>query len=251
MSIDVIFLGLDGVLFDTEASHLAACNTAFASAGLSLHWDARALRHAAATCGYACALRGALPPNLAARDRKRAAAMEHDKHRAFHQAIVAAPLPALSAALALIADASADGCKICIVTDLPAATASALLSHAFGADVNSLFTVVTGGASFDGPAGTGPYARALHAIGVHASDAIAIDAGAPALDAAQAAGLWTVSIAPAGHGADVVRPRQFITYDALRELHGGPYGHQAPQPAPMSAPLPAAATAAPARKLAA
>ena len=28
MSIDVIFLGLDGVLFDTEALHLAACNAA-------------------------------------------------------------------------------------------------------------------------------------------------------------------------------------------------------------------------------
>ena len=235
MSIDVIFLGLDGVLFDTETAHLAACNAAFATAGLSLHWDARALRHAVASHGYARAIDGALPPTLPARERKRAAdmaqRMAQDKHREFHHAIVTAPPKALPAALALIDDAIADGCKICILTDLPAATASALLSNAFGTDVNSRFTVVTGGASFDAPAGTGPYARALHAIGVQASDAIAIDAGAPALRAAESAGLWTVSIAPARHGADVVRPRQFITYDALRELHASPYSHPAPTPA--------------------
>jgi beta-phosphoglucomutase-like phosphatase (HAD superfamily) len=231
MSIDVIFLGLDGVLFDTEPPHLAACNAAFATAGLSVRWDARALRKAAATHGYARAIDGALPPNLPARDKKRAADMADDKHREFHHAIVTAPPKALPPALALINDAIADGCKICIVTDLPAAAASALLSNAFGTDVNSLFTVVTGGASFDGASGTGPYARALHAIGVQPSDAIAIDAGTPALRAAEDAGLWTVSIAPAQHGADVVRPRQFITYDALRELHDGPFSHQAPDQA--------------------
>ena len=47
MSIDVIFLGLDGVLFDTEALHLAACNAAFANAGLSIRWTLPALRAAA------------------------------------------------------------------------------------------------------------------------------------------------------------------------------------------------------------
>jgi len=231
MSIDVIFLGLDGVLFDTEAPHLAACNAAFATAGLSVRWDARALRKAVGTHGYARAIDGALPPNLPARDKKRAADMAGDKHREFHHAIVTAPPQALPPALALIEDAIADGCKICIVTDLPAAATSALLSNAFGTDVNSLFTVVTGGASFEGPAATGPYARALHAIGAQPSDAIAIDAGTPALRAAAAAGLWTVSIAPAQHGADVVRPRQFITYEALRELHDGPFSHQAPEQA--------------------
>jgi beta-phosphoglucomutase-like phosphatase (HAD superfamily) len=56
MSIDVIFLGLDGVLFDTEALHLAACNAAFENAGLSVRWSLPALRAAAATHGYARAI---------------------------------------------------------------------------------------------------------------------------------------------------------------------------------------------------
>ncbi|MET0323551.1 MAG: HAD family hydrolase [Duganella sp.] len=242
MSIDVIFLGLDGVLFDTEALHLAACNAAFANAGLSVAWTPRALRSAVAAHGNARAIHAALPPQVLARDKKRVAEMADDKHREFHHAIVTAPPKPLPAALALIDDAIADGCKICIVTDLPAAAASALLSNAFGTDVNSLFAVVAGGASFDAPAGTGPFARALHAMGVQPSDAVAIDAGEPALRAAEEAGLWTVSIAPAQHGEHVVRPRQFITYAALRELRSSPLlDHARPQSWQASAPVQLAA----------
>ena len=221
MSIDVIFLGLDGVLFDTEALHLAACNAAFANAGLSIRWTLPALRGAAATHGYARAIGSAIACELLSRDKQRVAELFADKHRRFPQAISPRPPQALPAALALIDDALNTGCKVCVLTDLPAPATSALLANCFGADVNSLFTVVTGGASFDGPSGTGPYARALHAMGVAPQDAIAIDTAVPGLRAAEDAGLWTVSVAP--YGNDVVRPRQFITFDALRELHSSPY----------------------------
>ena len=225
MSIDVIFLGLDGVLFDTEALHLAACNAAFANAGLPIRWSAPALRAAAATHGYARAIGTALDiaptGKRVSRDKDRAAELHADKHRQFHQAITDSPPVALPAALTLIDEAIAAGCKICILTDLPAPATSALLANSFGAHVNSVFTVVTGGASFDGPSGTGPYARALHAMGVAPGDAIAIDTAVPSLRAAGEAGLWTVSVAP--YGADVVRPRQFITFDALNELRSSPY----------------------------
>jgi hypothetical protein len=43
----------------------------------------------------------------------------------------------------------------------------------------------------------------------------------PSLRAAAEAGLWTVSVAP--YGTDVVRPRQFITFEALNELRSSPY----------------------------
>ena len=221
MSIDVIFLGLDGVLFDTEALHLAACNAAFANAGLSIRWTLPALRGAAATHGYAGAIGTVVTRELFSRDKGRAAELHADKHRQFHQAVLADPPVALPAALTLIDDAIAAGCKICILTDLPAPATSALLADSFGAHVNSVFTVVTGGASFDGPSGTGPYAKALHAMGVAPGDAIAIDTAVPSLRAAGEAGLWTVSVAP--YGADVVRPRQFITFEALNELRSSPY----------------------------
>jgi beta-phosphoglucomutase-like phosphatase (HAD superfamily) len=221
MSIDVIFLGLDGVLFDTEALHLAACNAAFANAGLSIRWTLPALRAAAATHGYAGAIRSALALAPLAREKRRLAELLADKHREFHQAIVARAPQAQAAALALIEDASAAGAKICVLTDLPAPATAALLERQFGADVNSLFSVVAGGTSFDGTSGVGPYGHALHAIGAAPHDAIAIDTAVPALRAAADAGLWTVSVAP--YGTDVVRPRQFITFDALHELQASPY----------------------------
>jgi beta-phosphoglucomutase-like phosphatase (HAD superfamily) len=221
MSIDVIFLGLDGVLFDTEALHLAACNAAFANAGLSVRWTLPALRSAAATHGYARAVGSAVAGDLFSRDKGRVAELFADKHHQFHQSIAARPPKALAAALTLIDDAQAAGCKICILTDLPAPATAALLEHCFGDAVNSVFAVVSGGASFDGPSGTGPYARALNAMGVAPQDAVAIDTAVPSLRAAAEAGLWTVSVAP--YGADVLRPRQFITFDALRELRSSPY----------------------------
>jgi len=221
MSIDVIFLGLDGVLFDTEALHLAACNAAFANAGLSIRWSLPALRAAAATHGYARAIGAAISGDVFAKDKERVAELYADKHRHFHQAITEQPLKALQAALVLIDDALSAGGKICIVTDLPAASTSALLTGCFGTDVNSLFTVVSGSASFDGAAGTGPYAHALNAIGISAQDAIAIDTAVPALRAAEELGLWTVSVAP--YGNEVVRPPQFITFEALNELQAHPY----------------------------
>ena len=227
MSIDVIFLGLDGVLFDTEALHLAACNAAFANAGLSIRWTLPALRAAAASHGYARAIHSI---SALAREKRRLAELQADQHREFHQAILARPPQAQAAALALIEDASATGTKICLLTDLPAPATSALLERHFGADVNSLFSVVAGGVVFDAGNGAGPYAHALHAIGAAPHDAIAIDTAVPALRAAADAGLWTVSVAP--YGTDVVRPRQFITFDALHELQASPYtpDQQRPQP---------------------
>ncbi|MYM35640.1 HAD family hydrolase [Duganella sp. FT94W] len=230
MSIDVIFLGLDGVLFDTEALHLAACNAAFANAELSIRWTLPALRAAAATHGYARAIGSAVAVPPLSRDKRRVAELFEDKNRQFHQAILSRPPQAQAAALALIEDATAAGCKICILSDLPAPATGALLERHFGADVNSIFTVVAGGVSFDAPAGTGPYAHALHAMGVAPSDAIAIDTDVPALRAAADAGLWTVSVA--AYGKDVVRPRQFITFDALHDLHASPYTPDQQRPAP-------------------
>ncbi len=221
MSIDAIFLGLDGVLFDTEALHLAACNAAFADAGLSVRWTLPALRAAAHTHGYARAIGAAIACELLSRDRAAVARLFEQKHHAFQQAVLATPPKASPSALALIEDAQQAGCKLCVLSDLPAPIAAALLERCFGADVNSLFSVATGGVSFEGPAGTGPYAKALHAMDIAPAAAVAIDSAAPSLRAAEQSGLWTVSVAP--YGADVVRPQQFISFDALRQLRSSPF----------------------------
>jgi len=215
MSIEAIFIGLDGVLFDTEALHLAAANAAFAEAGLSLRWTLSALRAAAQTHGYARAIGAAIACEPLSRDKAGVAHLFELKHRLFQQAVAAQPPKASPSALSLIEDALDAGCKLCVLSDLSAPVVSLLLEQRFGADVNSAFSVVAGGVSFEGPAGTGPYARALHAMGVAPAAAVAVDTAAPSLRAAQDCGLWTVSVAP--FGAEVVRPQQFITFDALRD----------------------------------
>lgn len=214
MSIEAIFLGLDGVLFDTEALHLSACNAAFAEAGLSIRWTLPALRAAAQTHGYARAIGSAIACESLARDKRAVAELFQNKHAIFQQSVTEQAPQASASALGLIVDALEAGCKLSVLSDLPAPVAALLLEQCFGPDVNSLFTVVAGGVSFEGPAGTGPYARALHAMGIEPGAAVAVDTAAPSLRAAQECGLWTVSVAPFG---DIVRPQQFITFDALRD----------------------------------
>jgi beta-phosphoglucomutase len=234
MTIDVIFLGIDGVLFDTDALHLAACNSAFAEAGLDTQWTLHDLRKAVRTHGYAGAT-GALQlaPSKSRRDVTAAELVEM-KQRALHQAILAKPIAALPAALRLVDEASRAGCKISILSDMAAASTGALLEQCFGSEVNSLFAVVSGGANWQGPAGTGPFARALLAIGADAGSAIAIDTAPAALRAARACGLWTVSACPNDlgeasiSGADLWCPQ-------LQELRQLVPGTQAPQPVSLNA----------------
>jgi beta-phosphoglucomutase-like phosphatase (HAD superfamily) len=214
MSIEAIFLGLDGVLFDTEAQHLAACNAAFAHAGLSIRWTLPALRAAARTHGYARAIGSAIAGESLARDKAAVAQLFQTKHAIFQQAVTQQPPLASASALTLIVDALEAGCKLSVLSDLPAPVSALLLEQCFGPDVNSLFTVVSGGVSFEGPSGTGPYARALHAMSIEPAAAVVVDTAAPSLRAAQESGLWTVSVAPFG---EIVRPQQFITFDALRD----------------------------------
>ncbi|MGV7208848.1 HAD family hydrolase [Oxalobacteraceae bacterium A2-2] len=219
MSIDVIFIGLDGVLFDTEAQHLAACNAALADSGLA-PWTLPALRLAARSHGYAHALCGAVASEPLARDRRWKARLLADWARHFQREITSRAPQAARATLALIEEAREAGCKLSVISDLPAAASAALLEQAFGDEVTSLFAVVAGDARFKGPAGTGPYARALHAMGIAPADGIAIDTSLTALRAAEDSGLWTVSVPPCG--SEAARGR-LIGYHDLRELRISPF----------------------------
>lgn len=222
MSINVIFLGLDEVLFDSEALHLTSCNRVFREAGLPIRWDFSDLRRAAREYGFAHALR-ALPREIQA---KRIDELIAEKHRVFHLAIQTRPLPVSRASLRLIDDAMRNGCKLSILTDMPSATGAAMLENSFGASVNSTFSVVAGDLRFDGAAETGPHALALHAMGIEARDAALIDLPSPALRAARNGGIWSLQASPQ-HGA----PRtgnNFVTLNALHALKAGSYPAAAP-----------------------
>ncbi|HEX7648459.1 MAG TPA: HAD hydrolase-like protein [Noviherbaspirillum sp.] len=245
MAIELLILGLDGVIFDTEAAHLKASNDAFAECGLGLTWSARQFREAARISGAAGAAAAAAQriPGATAKDVTRVAAA---KVRLFHEAILA-EMPELHQGGARLMEEALDaGCKLAVVTDIPAQTASVLLERSFDDDVTNRFDTVIGGAHFSEADGNGPYDMALRTVGIEASCSVAIDASPPALRAAQQAGIWTMAATPYEKdiarisGADLWCPQlqelrdlvdvrkapresagRFITFDILRSLKKG------------------------------
>jgi beta-phosphoglucomutase-like phosphatase (HAD superfamily) len=180
---------------------------------------------------------------LASLDKKPTASLVAEKNRLFHEAILATP-PAMHRGCAqMIEDAQAAGCKLAVVSDMPVATATALLDQAFGNALNQCFAVVIAGACFDDGARVAPHQRVLHTVGVEADQCAAIDTAAPGLRAAQRAGIWTIAATPYEKdiarisGADMwcpqlqelqqlidrkgtshERPESFITLDGLRHF---------------------------------
>ncbi|HJV50232.1 MAG TPA: HAD hydrolase-like protein [Noviherbaspirillum sp.] len=218
MGIEVLALALDGVIFDTEDAHLASCNAAFENCGLDLRWSMQQFREAARVWGPNNALAavvGKISPPASPRDVAR---LLQEKQRRFRELVLAAP-PALHAGcMQLMEDAVDSGCKLAIVTDMPAQTATALLDRAFGDALTNMFAVVVSGADFDASSGNGPYHLALRTVGADAAQCAAIDGSVAALRAAQQAGLWTVASTPYEKdiarisGADLWCPN-------LQELH--------------------------------
>lgn len=240
MNIDAIFLALDGVLFDTEELHLVACNAAFDQAGLAAHWSLPELRKAARVHGHAKAI------GAAARDGAGKAELIARKHDIFQELVSVRAPAAFPACLNLVEDALHSGCKLAVLTDTPARIGAALLERHFGHDVNSRFSVVAGDVDFGAAAGTGPYALALHAMGVEAQASVSIDSVSAGLHAARAAGICTVSVTPYEKdvalisGADLWCPQlqelrhmlpawrapaeraeRFVTFKALRAWKAG------------------------------
>ncbi|PWF46090.1 HAD family hydrolase [Massilia glaciei] len=196
MHIEAIFLGLD-VLLDTEAQQLAATNAAFEQTGLSLRWSLATLRKHARTHGGALAITAALPLAAGGIDRARVDALVAARDALLRAAVAARPPRVEPACRALVDEAIEAGCKVSILTDMPAALTALLLEQCFGHEASSKLAVVAGGQHFGAAAGaTGPYPRALQALGVEAQCAILIDTAAPSMDAASAAGMWVRSLAP-------------------------------------------------------
>ena len=240
MAIEALILALDGVIFETETTHLEACNAALAECGLSQRWTLSQYREAARMHGASHAL-AALFPALAA---PRARALQEEAERQFRQRIRTAALARHPGCAALMDEAIGHGCKLAVVTDMPAQSASELLQQAFGNDVNNTFTVVIGGASFSDATGNGPHHLALRTLGVEAERCAAIDAAVPGLASAQQAGVWTMAATP--YARDVARisaadlwcphlqelrdligkrtdkePGRFVSFSTLRSLKRG------------------------------
>ncbi|GIZ51441.1 HAD family hydrolase [Noviherbaspirillum aridicola] len=240
MAIEALILALDGVIFETEEIHLAACNAALGECGLTQRWTLAQYRDAARMHGASRALSALFPALPAARAR----ALQEAAERHVRLQLQARPAARHPGCAALMDEALAHGCKLAIVTDMPAHAASAMLQHAFGNDVNNTFAVVISGARFADAGDNGPHHLAMRTLGAEAEHCAAIDAAVPGLSAAQRAGIWTMAATPYERdvarisGADLWCPRlqelrdligkragkesgRFVSFSTLRSLKHG------------------------------
>jgi beta-phosphoglucomutase-like phosphatase (HAD superfamily) len=196
MTINAILMNLDEILFDTAPLHLAAIRAAMESAGVPLRWSMPELREVASTVGWTKVLDVALGEQhdqaRTGGKRSRAIDLNAAHHRHFHDALAIRKPEANPRGVQLIKDALDAGCKLGVISDLPAPSASALLEQLFGNDVNSKFTVVASRHDAGHRHHDGLHALALRTMGVHAEETVLIDTSLPNLLAARKAGLRTV-----------------------------------------------------------
>lgn len=194
MTINAILLNLDEILFDTAPLHLAAIHAALEGTGVPLRWSMPELREVASTVGWTRVLDVALPQQDKAdsKSKSRAIDLNAAHHRHFHDALASRKPEANPRGVQLIKDALDAGCKLGVISDLPAPSVGALLEQLFGNDVNSKFTVVASRHDARYRQHDGLHALALRTMGVHADETVLIDTSLPNLLAARKAGLRTV-----------------------------------------------------------
>jgi beta-phosphoglucomutase-like phosphatase (HAD superfamily) len=204
MAIDLIVLGLDNVLFDTEDAQLHSCNHAFEQCGISHRWSVDQYRNAAFAHGATKAIVSVMERLAGTIAKSDAALLSQEKNRSFHDLARAGRIALNSGCVHLIDEAVEDGCKLAIVTDMPASTAALLLEQAFKERLTDMFAAIASAVNFDPANDNSAYHLVVRTIGADPSRSVAIDASAPALLAARRAGLWTLATTPAIDGVDSI-----------------------------------------------
>lgn len=204
MAIDLIVFGLDNGLFNTENAHLESSNQAFENCGLSYRWTIEQYRSAALDHGASGAISAVVGQMGYSKAAREAAALFEEKTRLFHELACQGRIALHTGYANLIDDALENGCKLAIATDLPASTATALLEQVFTERLTELFAAIASAVNFGSSWGNNPYHLLLRTIGADPWRSVAIESSAPALLAAQRAGLWTLATTPFADGVEGV-----------------------------------------------
>lgn len=198
--LQAIIFDVDGTLADTEHTHLAAFNTAFAQEGFDWHWDLpRYTRLLEISGGKERMLHHwrEVQPSLKDVDgagvRDTIDRLHALKTAAYEAAVQTGAVPLRPGVLKLIEGAHRDGLTLAIATTTSSVNIAALLRQAIGAEWAKFFAVVE-------DASTAPrkkpdpqvYQQTLQRLGLPASACVAVEDSANGLRAAVGAGLATV-----------------------------------------------------------
>lgn len=193
-----LIFDVDGTLADTEEAHRQSFNLAFEHAGLGWHWDRDTYRRLLAVTGgkeRIAAHIDSLPLSEHERAPLRAAIPQWhaDKTRRYAEMVTRGDVPLRPGIARLLDDARAAGVRLAIATTTTRANIDALLTAHFGSQGSRMFEIMVCG---DQVAAKKPapdvYLAVLRALGLEASQAIALEDSEGGLASAVAAGLWTV-----------------------------------------------------------
>jgi HAD superfamily hydrolase (TIGR01509 family) len=229
-----LIFDVDGTLADTESTHLAAFNHAFAEAGLDWHWDVPLYTRLLEVSGgkeriahYWAQVRGdirAIDAGALADTVQRI----HDlKTAAYERRVQQGEVQLRPGVLELIEAAHRAGLRLAIATTTSPINVAALLRRAIGPDWTQRFEVIEDGS-------TAPrkkphpqvYEQTLRRLRLPAAEALAFEDSANGLRAALGAGLATIVTSNAftahhdfGGALRVLGGLQGVTVGELRAWH--------------------------------
>lgn len=194
-----LIFDVDGTLADTETTHLAAFNQAFAEAGLDWHWDEERYGELLSISGGRERIRHYWkkyhPATFDAADQidGQIARLHTLKTVAYTRVADAGGIHMRPGVLAMIREAQCEGLPMAIATTTTPDNIAALLGHALGPDWRSLFAAV-------GDAVTAPlkkphpqvYQQVVAELKLEPRQCVAFEDSANGLTAATAAGVPTL-----------------------------------------------------------
>lgn len=207
---------VDGTLADTEETHRAAYNAAFAEHGLNWYWTHQRYAALLAVSGGQQRLRHAIRSQaMSSLERARllrlVPALHRTKTRLYAEFVAAGRVHLRPGIARLISEARAAGLDLALVSSTTPANIDALLSANLGDDARSWFRVLADG---EHVAQRKPapdiFELALAHLEQPAVNCVAFEDSAVGVAAASAAGLFTVGLPNAWSSAQALRGAQLV-----------------------------------------
>lgn len=234
MSLEALIFDVDGTLADTEEAHRQAFNQAFCAFGLDWHWTPEHYRQLLQVTGGKERIGSHLESVAVGSDeRGRLQQLIPEIHAAktryYKLRVGLGRVRPRAGVKRLLNEARAAGVRLAIASTTSPENVEALLRASFGTEVLSWFeAIVTGDAVARKKPAPDVYLRALDALGLEASHAIALEDSAIGVRAAKAAGLFALATPSPWtrfedfSGADLVLPSLAVPEpDAARDSRFG------------------------------
>jgi len=198
MRLKALIFDVDGTLADTEEAHRCAFNEAFVEAGLDWNWSKPLYAELLLTTGgkeriaaYVKTLD--LPAGRRAEIIAQIPALHAAKTLRYMQIIQSGEIPLRDGVERLLGEAREAGVSLGIATTTSAQNIAALLQTTLGPDALTWFQAISAGDDVPRkkPA-PDVYLDALAKLGLRAADCVALEDSANGLNAAKAAGIFTI-----------------------------------------------------------